>query len=409
MAGYIGSKVAVVSSGAERKKVFTATSGQTSFTGLSYTVNNVHVFQNGVRLVDGTDYTATNGNSITLTVGAATDDQVVVVSYNTFQTSDTVSASTGGTFAGDVSFTGAFTSQGIDDNATSTAMTLDSSGNLLVGHSGSIYNNINTTSTVGSSYSSNGEIFACSDQSSGVMFLNRKTTDGAIATFRKDGSTVGSIQSRSGVVSTIVLNPAGTDGAGLTGGTDTVAPTNGLGTITNGDLDLGFDNGKFRDIYLSGGVYLGGTGSANKLSDVEEGDWIPTFGLSTTDPDSVVYNTAVTGGFYRKIGNYVFVSGTLYTSGVTIGSGAGTLQIGNLPFVVANSSQGQNAYSSLYIGEAGGFSGHHPSSGRFIQSNTAINLFYRTSANGGSLSNNGNDLNTGVNKNLLRFSGSYTT
>ena len=61
MAGYIGSKVAVVSS--------------------------------------GTDYTATNGNSITLTVGAATDDQVVVVSYNTFQTSDTVSASTGGTFS----------------------------------------------------------------------------------------------------------------------------------------------------------------------------------------------------------------------------------------------------------------------------------------------------------------------
>ena len=165
---------------------------------------------------------------------------------------------------------------------------------------------------------------------------------------------------------------------------------------------------------LSGGVVFGdaggsGTPTSNSLDSYEEGDWTPTFTLSSTNPDSVVYNTSVTAGFYRKIGNYVFVSGTLYTSGVTIGSGAGTLQIGNLPFAVANSSQGQNAYSSVYIGEATAFLGHHPSSGRFIQSNTSINLFYKASSNGGSLSSVGGDLNTGVNKNLLRFSGSYTT
>ena len=88
MAGYIGSKASVVSSGAERKTTITATSGQTSLTGLSYTPNHVHVFQNGVRLVDGTDYTATNGSSITLTVGASADDQIVVVSYATYQNAD---------------------------------------------------------------------------------------------------------------------------------------------------------------------------------------------------------------------------------------------------------------------------------------------------------------------------------
>ena len=136
MAGYIGSKAAVVSSGAERKKVFTATSGQTSFTGLGYTVNNVHVFQNGVRLVDGTDYTATDGNSLTLTVGAATDDQVVVVSYNTFQTSDTVSASTGGTF--------------------SNAVTIDADGST-------------------------------------VLTVDRATSDGTIIDVQKSGSSVGSM------------------------------------------------------------------------------------------------------------------------------------------------------------------------------------------------------------------------
>lgn len=105
MAGYIGSKASVVSSGAERKTTITATSGQTSLTDLSYTPNQVHVFQNGVRLVDGTDYTATNGSSITLTVGASADDQIVVISYATFSTSDTVSASSGGTFSGPLTVT----------------------------------------------------------------------------------------------------------------------------------------------------------------------------------------------------------------------------------------------------------------------------------------------------------------
>ena len=345
MSGYIGP--APVPQATQTRQTFTATSGQTSFATIGYVAGGqfIQVYLNGVLLKLTDDYTAANGSDIVLTSGAATGDILEFITFADFTVNNQ-------------NFTGGLTV----DNDGSTVLTVD-----------------------------------------------RATSDGTIIDLQKSGSSVGSIQSRSGVVSTIVLNPAGTDGAGLTGGTDTVAPTNGLGTITNGDLDLGFDNGKFRDIYLSGGVFLGGTGSANKLSDVEEGDWTPTFGLSTTNPDSVVYNTAVTGGFYRKIGNYVFVSGVLYTSGVTIGSGAGTLQIGNLPFAVANSSHGQNAYSSLYIGEAGAFVTNHPSSGRFIQSNTAINLFYKSSANGTSLSSVGGDLNTGVNKNLLRFSGSYTT
>ena len=88
MAGYIGSKASVVSSGAERKKTFAITTSTTSLTGLSYTVDQVHVFHNGVRLVDGTDYTATNGTSITLTSAAESGDEVVVISYAGFQVAD---------------------------------------------------------------------------------------------------------------------------------------------------------------------------------------------------------------------------------------------------------------------------------------------------------------------------------
>ncbi len=88
MAGYIGSGASVVSSGVENKKVFDITTNTTSLTGLNYTVGKVHVYHNGVRLVDGTDFTANNSTSITLTVAAVSGDQVVVVSFASFQLSE---------------------------------------------------------------------------------------------------------------------------------------------------------------------------------------------------------------------------------------------------------------------------------------------------------------------------------
>ena len=118
MAGYIGSKASVVSSGAERKKTFAITTTTTALTGLVYTPTKVHVFHNGVRLVDGTDFTATNSTSITLTVAAESGDQVVVVSYASFQVADAYTqteadaefvAKSGDTMTGPLSVTGTVT------------------------------------------------------------------------------------------------------------------------------------------------------------------------------------------------------------------------------------------------------------------------------------------------------------
>ena len=117
MAGYIGSRASVVSSGAERKKTFDITGTTTVLTGLSYTPTFVHLFHNGVRLVDGTDYTATNGTSITLTTAAENGDQVVVVSFATFQAADAYTKAEAD--AGFVS----------DPNG---AVTVDGSGNVIV-------------------------------------------------------------------------------------------------------------------------------------------------------------------------------------------------------------------------------------------------------------------------------------
>jgi hypothetical protein len=98
------------------------------------------VYQNGIKLGDA-DYTSTSGTSIVLAQGASVDDLVVVVVFDVFSVSDTVSKADGGTFDGNVTMSnnltvsGAFTSQGIDDNADATAITIDSSENVGIGTS----------------------------------------------------------------------------------------------------------------------------------------------------------------------------------------------------------------------------------------------------------------------------------
>lgn len=113
MAGYIGGKVAVSApQQIETKHTITATASQTSIPNVGYTVGAVHVYQNGIRLVDGTDYTATNGSTVTLETGATEGDQIVIVSHGSFETSDTVSKASGGTFSGNVAVSGNVTATG---------------------------------------------------------------------------------------------------------------------------------------------------------------------------------------------------------------------------------------------------------------------------------------------------------
>lgn len=64
-----------------QRTTFTATAGQTVFTA-NYTIGAVDVFQNGVKLVSGSDFTATNGTSITLTNAANVGDTIEVISYS---------------------------------------------------------------------------------------------------------------------------------------------------------------------------------------------------------------------------------------------------------------------------------------------------------------------------------------
>jgi hypothetical protein len=82
MSGYIGN--IPVPQATQTRQSFTATASQTTFNTAGYTAGFIDVFLNGIKLVDGTDYTATNGSDVVLTTGAALDDVLDVVAYTAF-------------------------------------------------------------------------------------------------------------------------------------------------------------------------------------------------------------------------------------------------------------------------------------------------------------------------------------
>ena len=92
--------------------LFTASGSETSVTTaddgrpVAYTVGQVSVYLNGVRLVEGSgkDFQATNGSTITGLSALTASDVVEVVALSTFSPADAVSAANGGTFNGNVSF-----------------------------------------------------------------------------------------------------------------------------------------------------------------------------------------------------------------------------------------------------------------------------------------------------------------
>ena len=51
------------------------------------------VYQNGVKLKAGDDYTATTGTTVVLAVGASANDVVEMVAFDVFSVNDSVSAS----------------------------------------------------------------------------------------------------------------------------------------------------------------------------------------------------------------------------------------------------------------------------------------------------------------------------
>ena len=135
MSGYIGA--VPVPEATQNRTSHTATAGQTTFA-VDYTVGFIDVFLNGIKLANE-DFTATNGSSVVLASAAAVNDIFDTISYTAFNPADTVAASTGGTFAGNVAVTGNISVTGTVDGrdvAQAIPATLGSAGQVLTVNGG---------------------------------------------------------------------------------------------------------------------------------------------------------------------------------------------------------------------------------------------------------------------------------
>ena len=196
-------------------------------------------------------------------------------------------------------------------------MRIDSSGNLLVGKT------FTGTGSAGQELRAGGYT-AFTRSEANPLELKRLTSDGDLATFYKDTTKVGSIGSATKSSTSRLMIGTGDTGLYFFDSIDAIYPVN---TTTGSDRDnavsLGDSSSRFKDLYLSGGVYLGGTGAANKLDDYEEGTWTPALKEATT----TTYTTNT--GQYVKVGALVHVQCEININ--SVGNGDTNTVLG-LPF-----------------------------------------------------------------------------
>ena len=236
MSGYIGN--IPTPQATQSRQSFTATASQTSFATAGYTSGFLDVYLNGVHLLDGADYAATNGSDIVLTVGAAASDVLEVVSYSTFEVLDP-------TFTGTTTLT---------------------------------------------------------DSGAAPLVANRTASNGDIIDLQKDGASVGSIGSLNGVAGSYF----GTGTTAISAYSGALRSVNGsTGSYVDNTINIGTASSRFKDLYLSGGVYLGGTGAANYWTGYEEGTFTPILSVGTWTVGDAKYvrngnlcTVYIKGGFF---------------------------------------------------------------------------------------------------------------
>ena len=144
-----------------------------------------------------------------------------------------------------------------------------------------------------------------------VMWIENATTGGQSITISQGSGTTVTIGT--GATKSIYLDGGGA-GANVAefSGADLTAVSTDILPATDDNNDLGSASKRWQDLYLSGGVYIGGTTSANFLDDYEEG----TFTLN----GSGSLLTALQGTISSYYGQYTKVGRKVYLYGVVKGS-----------------------------------------------------------------------------------------
>ena len=261
---YIGTEPKDIRSFGRTKFDYTATQGQTAFTGadddgkvLAFTVGQIEVYVNGI-LMDDSDFTTTGTGTVTLASAANLNDVVNIVSFETNIPDSNYVPASGGTFTGNVTHSGnvtfSGTTSGIDMNGTELVLDAD------------------------------GDTGITADTDDRIDFKIAGSDRGNL---HYDTNDYFSLESNDYL--TLVQNQTAEKGVIL--GPTYFKPYN----AHDNTLDLGIGAARWKDLYLGGGAYIGGTGAANKLDDYETGSFQMTM---TGGPSG-----ALGYGEYVKIGN----------------------------------------------------------------------------------------------------------
>jgi hypothetical protein len=140
----------------------------------------------------------------------------------------------------------------------SERMRLDASGNLLVGKTSA------TASAVGVQVQPIGRVYATRDGDVPLV-LRRNSSDGAILSLLKDGTTVGGIGSNP---SQFIFIGKGDTTLTFADTIDAVVPSGTLGNTRDNVIDLGNSGNRFDDIYATNSTIQ--TSDANEKQDIAE-------------------------------------------------------------------------------------------------------------------------------------------
>ena len=173
--------------GRRQLHTFTATASQTTFS-VSYSPGFVDVYQNGILLAPS-DFTATNGTTVVLAVGAAVNDEITIIAQHLFSVADSVSASQGGTFTGDVTMAGNLTVQGTTitvDTSTAQTLAMGDADKIILGDDNDLqifHNNGNNRIQA-----ENGPLFLQSNDTASGVSITGKNASETMAKFIRDGA-----------------------------------------------------------------------------------------------------------------------------------------------------------------------------------------------------------------------------
>jgi len=166
------------------------------------------------------------------------------------------------------------------------------------------------TSGNGLSYRASAGDLGVAASNTPALYANRMGSDGTIADFRKDGTSVGSIQARGG---DLVIG-TGDTGVRFNDASNALQPHHAT-DVTDNTIDIGLSSHRFKDLYLSGTAYA---------DEVGIGTTAPTAKLHVDSGNSGVTPTSGTQLFLEGTANATLQLGTLYTGNSKINFGRGS-------------------------------------------------------------------------------------